>query len=462
MKPPASRRILVIEDDETLNGLLVEQIGRLGHVAQGVGNRAAALDTLARQRFDLAILDLRLPDADGLTFLPELREYCTAIVLTALGSIDQAVQAVRAGAADFLVKPATGQALELAISRALGVIELNRDLAFWQGRARSGQERPLLGSSPQMEAVRRLIALFAGADSPVLILGEDGVGKETCAMALHALSPRRNGRFVSIDCNAGTSAEELLGEIRVGEDGRLRQSEGLLASADTGTVFLGNVDRLPQDLQNRLLRIMETGTCRPVGSNVQMPCPARMVLGSSRTAEEIAADPDPRSPLLNRMLTFVIRMTALRDRPGDIREMAETLLANRSFQRNSAKRFSPAALRAMQAHRWPGNLRELANAVERAIIMSAGAETIEPEHLGLGSGAGAAPASGKGAAARSRSGAVVIRFDTPPKLDDLRDAYLRLLLDMTQGNRREMAEILGISERNLYRLLPRVSAGEGP
>lgn len=149
MTNPVSRRVLVIEDDLTLNGLLVEQIRRLGHDAQGATSRATALEILASQRFDLAVLDLRLPDADGEVFLPELREYCPAIVLTALGSIDHAVKAVRAGAADFLVKPATGQVLELAINRALGVIDLHRDLAFWQGRAKVRQDRPLLDLRPR-------------------------------------------------------------------------------------------------------------------------------------------------------------------------------------------------------------------------------------------------------------------------------------------------------------------------
>ena len=455
MTPTASRRILVIEDDATLNRLLVEQIGRLGHEATGAETRAAALKVLSQQRVDLAILDLRLPDADGLAFLPELREYCPAIVLTAQGSIDRAVQAVRAGAADFLVKPASGQGLELAINRVLGTADLQRDLAFWQGQARLGQRRPLLGTSPEMMEVRRLISLFAGAESPVLILGEDGSGKESCALELHAQSPRANGRFVAVDCAAGPTAEELLGEMRPGADGRIRQVEGLIGAADTGTVYLGAVDRLPRDLQNRLLRVLESGSFRPVGSNTSLPCAARLILGSALSVEDIAADPDPLSPLLLRMLSFVIRLPALCDRPGDIREMAETLLANRNFQRNTRKTFGPAALRALQGHRWPGNLRELSNAVERAIIMSAGEELILPDHLGLGP----APAA-KGVVGKSRSGEVVLRFETPPSLDDLRAAYLRFLLDRTRGNRREMAGILGISERNLYRLLPQVSDGE--
>lgn len=452
MKQPAPRRVLVIEDDGTLNRLLVEQLTRLGYEALGAGSRAEALEVLAGQRADLAILDLRLPDTDGLTFLPELREYCPAIVLTAQGSIDRAVQAVRAGAADFLVKPATGQVLELAIKRVLGTADLQRDLAFWQGQARVGQNRPLLGTSPRMDEVRRLISLFAGAESPVLILGEEGSGKETCAMALHAVSPRANGRFVSVDCDAGPTTEEILGELRVGSGGRIVQSEGLLAAADTGTVYLGGVDRLPQDLQNKLLRILETGSYRPVGSNALVACPARLILGSALTAEEIAADPDPRSPLLHRMLSFVIQVPPLRDRPGDIQQMAEAVLANRNFQRNTPKAFSPQAMRAMQAHRWPGNLRELTNAVERAIIMSAGEEVIEPAHLGLG--------PSRGFAGRAPSGELVLRFDKPPTLEDLRTVYLRQLLDQTKGNRREMAAILGISERNLYRLLPQLEGDE--
>lgn len=459
MKAPTPRRVLVIEDDTTLNRLLVEQIQRLGHDASGTGSRAGALEVLAGLKVELAILDLRLPDADGLTFLPELREYCPVIVLTAQGSIDRAVQAVRAGASDFLVKPAAGQVLDLAINRVFGTTDLERDLAFWQGQARVRQKRTLLGSSPQMNEVRRLVSLFAGADSPVLILGEDGSGKETCAMTLHALSPRANGRFVSVDCDAGPTAEEILGEMRPGPDGRIRHTEGLIAAADTGTVYLGGVDRLPHDLQNKLLRLLETGSYRPVGSNTQLPCSARLILGSALTAEAIVADPDPHSPLLLRMLSFVIQMPALRDRPRDIRDMAETLLANRSFQRNTPKAFSPAALRAMQAHRWAGNLRELTNAIERAIIMSAGDEEIGPEHLGLGQGAGA---PGKGAVGRARSGEIVLRFDTPPTLEALRAAYLRFLLEMTRGNRREMAGHLGISERNLYRLLPQLAAPDTP
>lgn len=452
MKNPAPRRILVIEDDITLNRLLVEQLGRLGFAAQGATSRSEALEKLAVRRHDLAILDLRLPDADGLTFLPELREYCPAIVLTALGSIDMAVQAVRAGAADFLVKPTNGQALELAVNRVLGTADLERDLAFWQGQARVGQDRPMIGTSPQMAEVRRLLSLFAGSDTPVLILGEPGTGKERCALALHALSPRSNGRFVSVDCEAGPTNEDLLGEMRTDDSGRMHRSEGLIASADTGTVYLGGVDRLPPDTQIKLLRMIEIGSYRSPGSNTLVACPARLILGASQTAEEIAAGKGQDSPLLFGMLSFVIKIPALRDRPDDIRPLAEAFLADRNFQRNTPKSFSADALATLQSHRWPGNLRELSNAIERAIIMSAGEEMIRPDHLGLG--------AASGSVATSKSSAVTLNFDAPPSLDDLRLSYLRLLLDRTGGNRREIAATLGISERNLYRLLSDLSEAD--
>lgn len=445
---PDRRRILVIEDDQTLNRLLVEQLGRLGYEALGALSRAVALETLGYFRPDLAILDLRLPDSDGMSFLPELREYCPAIVLTAVGTIDQAVQAVRAGALDFLVKPATSQTLELALRRVFDAADLRRDLAFWQSRALAGKNQPVGGSSPQILEVQRLISLFAGAETPVLVIGAAGAGKERVALALHSLSPRSNGRFVSADCEGGLDAEEIFGLFRPEGKGVAR-TEGLLAAGDSGTIYLSGIDRLSLDLQVRLLRVIESGSYRPVGTTTQLPCRARFILGSALSPEEIAKAGPQRSELLFRMLAFTIRLPSLAERPEDILLLAQEILENRSFQRNTPKHFSDAAKKAMLAHSWPGNLRELSNAIERSLILSAGADGIEPAHLGLDTGAVAV-----------KDGQVVLRFPQAPTLESLRDAYLRLLLETTGGNRREMAETLGISERNLYRLLPGITKGD--
>lgn len=448
MTPPQDRRmILVIEDDETLNALLVEQLERLGHMAQGVTSRAAAIEVLGQYRPDAAILDLRLPDAEGMSFLPELREYCPTIVLTALSSIDQAVKAVRAGAADFLVKPASSQVLDLALRRVLDTADLRSDLAFWQGQAGGRQARMPEGNSAQMAEVRRVISLFAGAATPVLVLGGPGAGKERVARAIHSLSQRANGRFVAASCEAGLSAEDLYGQMSRDLSGRISRNDGLLSAADTGTIYLSGVERLPAEQQHKLLRVIETGGFRPVGSPVQIPCRARFVIGSEQSAEAIAAGGASHSELLFRMLPFTIRLPDLAERPADILPLARDFLDNRGFQHNAPKRFSPAAERAMMAHGWPRNLRELSNAVERSVILSAGSETILPEHLGLAGDGGAAAGD-----------QVLLRFDHPPTLDELRDAYLRIISEKTGGNRREMAAQLGISERNLYRLLPALDA----
>lgn len=438
------QRILVIEDDRTLNRVLIEQLARLGYEAQGAEGRAEALAVLAGFRPALAILDLRLPDTDGMTFLPELREYCPVIILTAYGSIDQAVQVVRAGAADYLVKPVSGQSLELALKRFFDTAALMRDLAFWQAQARRGREGDLVGTSPQIDEVRRLISLFASTDAPVLILGEGGTGKELVAHALHRLSPRANGRMISVDCDTGLAGAEIFGELREGQGGAVTRLEGLIAATEAGTIYLSGVDRLSPDMQAKLLRAIETGTYRPVGSSTAVPTQARFIVSTSLRPEDIAPDGGPRNELLFRLSAFTLAMPALRDRPGDIAALAESFLSNRTFQRNISKKFSPDAATALAIYDWPGNVRELRNAIERGIIMSAGEESIRPEHLGL-------PAGKTVDLAEDRT--VTLHFDLPPSMDDLRDEYLRLLLERYGGNRRRVAEISGISERNTYRLI---------
>lgn len=435
---PNPHRILVVEDDRTLNRLLVDQLSRLGHVAEGAGSRAEAMAVLARFRPDVAILDLRLPDTDGLTFLPELREYCPVVILTAYGSIDQAVHAVRAGAADYLVKPVSVQSLDLALNRLFDTAALMRDLAFWRQQARSGQAVELIGRCPEIMQVRHLISLFAGADAPVLILGESGTGKELVAHTLHATSPRANGRMISVDCDTGLSAADLFGALREGAGGAVSRSEGMIAAADSGTIYLSNADRLTHDLQAKLLRMIETRSYRMVGSNSSQTTAARFIVSASRGALE--AGPE-ESELLSRLSAFTVAVPALRERRADILPLAQHFLAARSFQRNTPKAFSPEAEAAMVQHDWPGNVRALRNAIERGIILSAGAAVIRPDHLGLA------------VAEKAERAAVRLSFDTPPTMDALRDAYLHLMMEKMGGNRRKVAETLGISERNTYRML---------
>ena len=436
MTEPQGHRILVIEDDLTLKAMMVDQMTRLGHDVRGAGSRAEALAQLSSFLPELALLDLGLPDTDGLTFLPELREYCPVVVVTAQASINLAVRAVRAGAADYLVKPVTPQNLALTLHRFFETLELWRDLAYWQSMAHASSAPRLIGDGPAVVELRRLIALFAQAATPVLILGEAGTGKEMAARIIHASGPRVNGRFISVDCDAGVDPAELFGSWRAGA-----RMEGLLNAAERGTLFLSGVDRLSPELQMRLLRAMETRSYRPVGSSASLTVDTRFILSATLSDAQLR-EAAAGNQLLQYLSAFVIEIPPLRDRPGDIAELARQFLNMRDFQRDTTKELTEPALRALSDYSWPGNVRELGNTIELAIILSQGQSKIGPEHLNLPSSAGAAT-----------SGQVVLRFAEPPTLEELRDTYLDELIARYEGNRRRIATVLGISERNLYRLL---------
>lgn len=431
-------RVLVIEDDVTLQAMMVDQIGRLGHEVRGAGSRSEALAQLASFLPELALLDIGLPDIDGLAFLPELREYCPVIVVTALASIDQAVRTVRAGAADYLVKPVTPQNLTLTLHRFFETLELRRDLAYWQSVANASDVPRLAGDSEPIIELRRLIDLFAQAATPVLILGEPGTGKETAARTIHSAGARANGRFVAIDCNAGLDPVDLFGSWQAGA-----RQEGLLAAVGRGTIYLSGIERLGPEMQMRLLRAIETRSYRPSGSSGTLTTEVRFILSAALTGAELRTAA-AASELLQYLSAFVIEIPPLRDRRGDIPGLAQQFLEARDFQRAIDKSFSDRALRALAAHSWPGNVRELRSTVELSIILSQGKGMIGPEHLNLP----LAPDDRRGA-----DNAVTLRFSEPPTLDDLRDAYVEDLLSKFGGNRRKVAEVLGISERNLYRII---------
>lgn len=441
----SQHRILLIEDDKTLNRLLLDQIGRLGYTARAATSRQEALEVLRDFTPDLAILDLRLPDTDGMTFLPELREYCAVMILTAYGSISQAVSAVKAGATEFLVKPVSPQSLELTLTRFFETVTLKRDLAFWQAQARQSTPYDLVGDSAEMAEVRRLVSIFAMADAPVLICGESGVGKGTVAAALHAQSPRANGRFIAVDCDETLDEADLFGREAKGN----RLEEGLIAAVGGGSIFLNDIDKLAPAMQSKLLRVMETGTYRPLGATAARPAPARFLAATGGALEHMAAHSRFKSELFYLLSSLRIQVQPLRTRKGDVPALAGFFLDSRSFHRSVDKRLTAGTIAALASYDWPGNVRELRNAIERGVIMSAGAEEIAPAHLGLPSHAPGLPS------AATRSG-VTLQFDHQPTLDEIRETYVRLLLDTNGDNRKKLAQALGMSERNTYRMLKKM------
>lgn len=440
------RRVLVVEDDKVLNRLLCDQVERLGYAACGGHSLAETQQKMAEAPPDLMLVDMNLPDADGFNLLEAYGAICPVIFMTAYGAIDQAVRAVHSGAVDYLVKPIAAQTLELAVRRAFATVDLERNLRYWQSVAQQGSQNDIVGDSPDAARLRELVALYAPTETPLLICGEGGTGKELIARLLHNRSPRAGQRFVTFDCDTldDASAEvELFGAEPVpGQDAAARQ-EGALEIAAGGTVFLNDIAELPLRLQARLLRLLESGGYTRAGGKAVLPANIRIIAATRKDLSAAVADKTFRSELYYRLSAFEINVPPLRMRRTDIPILAQHFLTARQFNRNGEKTLPEAAIQALCAHDWPGNVRELQNTIERGIIMSGNDETIIPEHLAL-------PLTGGGADARRF---ISLAYDTPPSLEKLRDDYLRVLLDRFEGNRQKVAQTMEISERNTYRLI---------
>ena len=442
-------RILVIEDDATLNRLLVDQLGKLGFSARGVERRNQAMKLLPDFEPSLAILDIRLPDSQGLDFLPDLAEHCPVVILTAYGSIDQAVKAVKAGASEYLIKPVSAQSLELSITRTLENVELRKSAAFWQSRAGLNAGPEIVGKSAAIREVRKLIGVVAASDTTVLIEGESGVGKELVAQAIHNASDRARQHFVAIDCctlQENLFESELFGHERGAFTGADRKKEGLIEVAENGTVFLDEIGEISASIQAKLLRVLETGKYRRLGGTRDLTANVRFVAATNRDLRAMSDGQGFRSDLFYRLSAFVITVPPLRARKADIPLLAQHFLDNRKFSRNISKQFGAAALNALSRYHWPGNIRELRNVIERAFLISGSSARITAEHISL-------PDSGDGP-----SPAVTLSFNHAPTLDELRDSYIEHLIDSHGGSRQDLAKTLGVSERNTYRLIKKLQS----
>ena len=444
---PSARPILLIEDDPTLGRLLAMQLEAAGYPVVLAATGAQGL-ALAEEKDPAAIvLDVRLPDRDGIELVEQLRELAPVIVLTAFGSIDQAVSAIKRGAHDYLVKPVAPEALLLAIERALEKVDFQRTYALLRREAASAVHTELLGNSEAIRRLRRAIRLVAPTDATVLLLGESGTGKELAARAIHAASPRRERPFVVVDCTTLQDTlfeSELFGHEKGAFTDADRRKEGLIEAAEGGTVFLDEIGDLSPAAQAKFLRTLETRTFRRLGSTRDCRCDVRFIAATNRALARMVREGRFREDLYYRLEGLVLSLPPLRERPEDVPLLAEFFLSRRSAYRHVPKRFTPAALEALQRYGWPGNVRELRNIVERAAILSGESPLIEPGHLALRTSAEAADRAG---------GTFRLAFDHEPMLDEIRDTYIAELLRRHGGHRATVARVLGISERTLYRLL---------
>ncbi len=447
------KHILMIEDDKVLNRLLRQHVAALGHQVTGVESWAGADEVLRSVEPHLIITDVKLPDGDSLDRLPDLVASHPVVVLTAFGSVRNAVQAMKAGAFEYLVKPISPEELTLVVQRALADADLRNQHQFCMRRlkAREGSESFMIGVSPALLAVQETIEAVAPSDITVLIQGESGSGKELVARALHRSSDRAARNFVAVDCctlQEKLFESELFGHERGAFTGADRQKKGLIEGAEGGTLFLDEIGEIDIALQAKLLRVLETGKFRRLGGTKDLDANIRVVAATNRDLSAMSAAGEFREDLYYRLSPFVIDTPPLRDRREDIPYLVDHFLENHNFSRRINKTINGDAKRALIAYDWPGNVRELKNVVERAIILSRDKKKIRIEHLAFGT------------SARRSSAKLTLSFDSDPTLEEVEAAYLGIQLKKFSGRRAKVAEVLNISERNVYRLIKRYGLAE--
>ena len=453
-----SSSLLVVEDDPVLNRLLTKTLGKCGYDVDSATSWRQARERISVFAPDLVLLDVNLPDSTGFGPLSEIAHSRPVVMLTAYGDVNQAVQAMRLGAADYLIKPVNLDELELVVRAAL---ERNQLMAQKAVASAEGPAGAMIGDSPAMRELRRLIQEVADSEMTVLIQGESGSGKELVAQALHAASARRDERFVAVDCTTLQETlfeSELFGHERGAFTGADRRKTGLIEAAARGTLFLDEIGEAGPAIQAKLLRVLESGRFRRVGATTDLRTDARVVAATNRDLAQRARQQLFRDDLYYRLAAFVIRVPPLRERREDIAALAQHFIA----QRLRGKGLRPVSLGAearlgLERYDWPGNVRELRNVIERALILVGDAPHIGLGHLGLGdaSAFAASPAAAPAAAPPAPAEGEPLVLQGEPTLENIEREYLARLLRKYDGNRRKVADALGVSERTAYRMMDR-------
>ena len=440
-------RVLVVDDDQSSRDLLSRILSGAGHRVTAVADGREAIAALdAGEPPDVVISDIRMSEVDGLQVTDAYRARAPdtpVILVTAFGNIDGAMDAIRRGAADYISKPYDVDAIQLVVARALKQRELaaeNRSLR--RGLREKYRLENVVGRSEAMLQVYKTAARVASTDATVLIQGESGTGKEVVARAIHAASPRAAGPFVAVDCGAiaeGVQESEPFGHARGAFTGAQQARRGLFEEAQGGTLFLDEIGDVGPNLQARLLRALQEGTIRRVGTNESIAVDVRVVAASNRDLEAAVKEASFRADLYYRLAVVTIRIPPLRERREDIPLLAEHFAHKHGRAEGSA--ISPAARDLLVAYDWPGNVRELENVVARALALNPSG-VIMPEDL-------PEAVHGERPLAPERAPDVSDR----PTLEELERRYAAQVLQETGGNKTRAAEVLGIDRKTLYRIL---------
>jgi two-component system response regulator HydG len=445
-------KVLIVDDDTSMCELLAEGLAQHGYDATWRASPHEALAEIALRNCDVVLTDINMRDMNGLELCQKATEAhpdLPVIVITAFGSMETAVQAIRAGAYDFITKPFDIDVVAIAIERAVKHSVLTRQVQLLQKAVdESRRFDELLGASPAMKEVYDLLERVAESESTVLVSGESGTGKELVARALHRRSKRSGGSFVAINCAAMPEQlleSELFGHTKGAFTDARTARPGLFVQAKGGTIFLDEIGDMPLGLQPKLLRALQERTVRPVGGDVEIPIDVRVVAASNRDLETAIEERKFREDLYYRINVIHVELPPLRARGADVLLLAKHYLEHFAAQsQKDVRSLDPEAAEKLSSYAWPGNVRELANCMERAVALTRGeAVTIAdlPEKI-----------------RNYRTSHVLVAATDPSELvplEEVEKRYILRVLEAVGGNKTLAAQVLGLDRKTLYRKLDR-------
>jgi two-component system response regulator PilR (NtrC family) len=451
-------RVLVVDDERSMRDLLAIMLKQEGHDVAVVEGGAQAIETLSREVFDLVITDLRMRGVDGLAVLRAAKEHSpetVVVVITAFASTETAVEAMRLGAYDYITKPFKMDEIKLVLANALERKRLqDENQALKRQLRRERRLDTFVGGSPQMLEIFETIRKTADSLSTVLVTGESGTGKELVARAVHEESPRRNGPFVSVNCGAIPETlmeSELFGHVKGAFTGAVASTVGLFSAANGGSLFLDEVTEVPPSLQVKLLRVIQEREIRRVGDTKDVKVDVRLIAASNRDVAKAVQEGILREDLFYRLNVIPIHIPPLRERREDIPLLVAHFIKQRSAELGrSVRSVTPAALAVLESYRWPGNIRELENVIERALVLGSGdvfdVDALPPDLR--------RPRDVLEIAVEIPDGGL----DLEATLDQIEQRYIHLALARTGGVQTRAAELLRVSFRQLRYKLQKFAA----
>ncbi len=445
----SQQRVLVVDDEARMRRVLEIMLQKMGLETRAARNGQEALALAQRESFDLVLTDLRMPEMDGLTLLDALRAQkveAPVILLTAYGTVESAVQAMKLGAYDYILRPFDVEAVERVITRALTTERTRRENLFLREEVEKGWGE-FVGRSAAMQHVYDLIHQVAPNNTNVLITGETGTGKELAARAIHRASPRKKALFVPINCAAipdDILESELFGHTRGAFTGAAQDRAGKFEMAHGGTIFLDEITEMPLPMQAKLLRVLQEREIERLGSNRRVSVDIRVVVATNRNPQQAVQNGLLREDLFYRINVFTLEMPPVRARVEDIPLLVQHFLEHHGTKLGYERlQISDQALQSLQQYDWPGNVRELENVLERAAVLSRG-KPIDSTHLPQEI---VVPSARLSVAERP---ALPESISLPQAIEHLEREFIAKALAQTDGNKAKAARILDMSERALW------------